>query len=114
MPGGSITRDAVVQLYQAVSTEYNSTPLATDEGWIHSPTEFGLQEMIALAKYLPQNGVLVDIGTGRGIGARFGRKLGCRVISVDSPDAGGGRQLRTSRPLASSVTSATCCTSRYR
>lgn len=72
-----------------VSSEYNRTPLATEEGWIHTPTECELREMLAVARCLPENGALLDIGTGRGIGPRFARELGAKVYSVDSVHSGG-------------------------
>jgi SAM-dependent methyltransferase len=79
----------IARLYDSVSEEYNQTPLATKDGWISSQSEYGLLQMRALAAHVPSNGLLVDIGTGMGIGPRFARKLGARVISLDSYDASG-------------------------
>jgi len=58
-------------LYRQVSDEYNATPLAVKGGWHHRPTEFGFRQMQAMAQHLPSRGVLVDIGTGMGIGPRL-------------------------------------------
>jgi len=79
----------VARVYAAVADEYNQSPLATQEGWTYSPSFQGFLHMRAIANYLSPNGLLVDIGTGCGIGARFGLKLGARVISIDSSDASG-------------------------
>jgi len=79
----------LTRVYVGVADEYNRSPLATQEGWAYSPSPWGLLQMRAIAKYLSPNGLLVDIGTGCGIGARFALKVGARVISVDSYDAAG-------------------------
>ncbi len=75
--------------YLTVSSEYNTTPLAVDDGWVHSPTELGLLELQKVVQHLPKNGVFLDIGTGMGIAPRFVRQLGVRTISVDSLAAAG-------------------------
>lgn len=82
-----LTPAEVRTLYSQVSDEYNATPLATVDGWVHRSSEFDLLQMQALTKYLLPNGILLDIGTGRAIGPRFAQKLGARAITIDSPSA---------------------------
>jgi len=76
-------------LYRQFSEEYNATPLAVMGGWHHRLTAFGFREMQAIAQHLSSRGILVDIGTGMGIGPRFAVKLGARAISVDNPATAG-------------------------
>ena len=92
-----MTDAEVASLYARVTAEYNETPLATKEGYFSHQTGLGLRQMRALAKYLPPNGLLVDIGTGLGIAPRFARKLGCNAISLDHSDAGGFSALENVR-----------------
>jgi SAM-dependent methyltransferase len=87
----------VARLYRLVSSEYNKTPLATRDGWVHRPSDSGLRQMRVLARHLPSNGLLLDIGTGAGIAPRFARMLGCRAISVDSDEASGTSALENVR-----------------
>ena len=47
-----MNRQDVERIYRMVSSEYNRTPLGTEEGWIHTPTEFELREMLAVARCL--------------------------------------------------------------
>ncbi len=84
-----LTDNEIQRLYLDVSTEYNTSPLAVDDGWIHHISDFGLLEMKTLVKHLPKDGVLVDIGPGMGIAPRLAHKLGVRVITVDSRPAAG-------------------------
>jgi SAM-dependent methyltransferase len=87
----------VARLYASVSQEYALTPLATRDGWAYQQTGLGLLQMRAIAKYLPPDGLLVDIGTGMGIGPRFARMLGSKVISLDSYDSAGVSALENVR-----------------
>lgn len=92
MQGGGIidiTRERVEDLYHNVSAEYNTTSLATEEGYVYRPNEWGLIEMLAIAKHLPSDGAFVDIGTGMGIAPRFAKTLGAHVITLDSLASGG-------------------------
>jgi len=87
----------VARLYALVSSEFNQTPLATRDGFVHRTTSLGLRQMQMLARHLPPDGLLVDVGTGSGIAPRFARMLGCRAISVDSTDASGMSALENVR-----------------
>ena len=77
--------------------EYNRTPLAVNDGWIHRPTEAGLLEIRALMKHLRKDGLFLDIGTGMGIVPRFVKGLGIHTISVDSEVAAGRSALENVR-----------------
>lgn len=92
-----MTDAEVEQIYATVVDEYNVTPLAVRDGWVHRPSGWTLIHMQAIAKYLPTGGLLVDIGTGCGIGSRFALKLGARAISVDSYEAAGSSALENVR-----------------
>jgi SAM-dependent methyltransferase len=87
----------VARLLALVLSEYNQTPLATGDGYVHRPTHSELRKMRAIARHLPPNGLFVDIGTGPGIAPRFARMLGCRAISIDSCDASGMSALENVR-----------------
>jgi SAM-dependent methyltransferase len=87
----------IESIYKTVVDEYNVTPLAVRDGWVHRPSRWTLIHMRAIAKYLPPGGILVDIGTGCGIGARFALRLGARVISIDSCEAAGSSALENIR-----------------
>ncbi len=83
--------------YLEVLGTYNATPLAVRDGWVQHPTNFGLIEVGTVARYLPEAGVLLDIGTGKGIVPRFAQTLGARVVSVDSLGAAGGSAIENVR-----------------
>lgn len=85
----NLTVPEIRDLYQAISDEYNTTPLAVEQGWFHKTTELGFMELRAIIKHLPESGVFIDIGTGKGIAPRFVKRLGARTISVDSLAAAG-------------------------
>src|SRR5258708_1180813 len=75
--------------YLTVSSEYNTTPLAVDDGWVEATREVGGSELEKVVQHLLKDGVFLDIGTGMGIAPRFVRQLGVRTISVDSLAAAG-------------------------
>lgn len=83
--------------YLDASREYNNTPLAMRDGWVHQPTYFGLMELSALVKYLPPHGSLIDIGTGKAIVPRVAHKLGARVMTLDSLEAAGTSAIENAR-----------------
>ncbi len=85
----NLSASEIRTLYKTISDEYNTTPLAVVEGWYHQPTEPGFLELQAVIKSLPENGVFIDIGTGKGIAPRLIKRLGARTISVDSLAAAG-------------------------
>jgi len=94
-----LTEDEIRHMYLDVSTEYNDSPLAINDGWVHQISEFGLLEIKTLLKHFPQNGTLMDIGTGKGIVPRFAHKLGAKVITVDSYAAAGCSAIENVRLL---------------
>lgn len=79
----------IKEMYLDVITEYNTTPLSRNDGWVYNWSDFGFIELQKIAKYLTMNGTFVDIGTGRGIAPRFVKKIKESVISFDSKSAAG-------------------------
>ena len=76
------------RLYEETAWEYNNSPLATVHGFMYQCTQEKFDELLAVACHLPDSGaLLLDLGTGMGIGPRFAKKLGARVITVDAPFA---------------------------
>ena len=79
----------IEKTYLEVSHVYNSTPLATEHGWTHVPSDYELVELSKLAEYLSVNCQVLDIGTGMGIAPRLAKAVGARVVSFDSLSAAG-------------------------
>lgn len=65
---------------------YHQTPLA--EHYRFDATPAKLIELQTIVRYLPDNGTLLDIGTGMAIIPRTLKLLGAKVISVDPPFSG--------------------------
>ena len=76
--------EEVIETLQAVEKSVFSSP----------PSTIRRVESKVINQLLPQQGVLVDIGTGHGIIPQVFHSLGARVISIDFPAAGGTEALR--------------------
>jgi SAM-dependent methyltransferase len=93
-----LERARAVELYLASTQEHDRTALARERRFRQAPNGFELLQLIRIAERLPERGgVFVDIGTGRGIAARFAHKLGARSISVDWPVTGGREAIENVR-----------------
>lgn len=79
-----VEQAAIRSTWMQVIDEYHQTPLA-QRGHIFLPTEPKFREVETVARYLPEGGTLLDIGTGMAIVPRTMKKLGARVISVEPP-----------------------------
>jgi SAM-dependent methyltransferase len=80
----NVQEGVIRAIYSQVIDEYHGTPLAK-LGYVFKPTQAKFREVEALARYLPEGGTLLDIGTGMAIVPRTMKRLGARVISVDPP-----------------------------
>jgi SAM-dependent methyltransferase len=72
--------------FQAVCEDMNRLP-----GFVPSDPSWRLRryEIDQVARKLPANGTLLDVGSGPGFVPRYFHKIGHKVISVDYPGAGG-------------------------
>ena len=95
-----LSKNLIKKIYLSVSKEYNKTPLSTKHKWVHKPNDYGLKELLILAKYIKKDMKILDIGTGMGIAPRFAKKINKNntVISIDSYAASGITALENVKP----------------
>lgn len=67
---------------------FNRSAFARDRGLYEHPKAIQLAELEEVLARLPEDGTLVDIGTGTGIVPEAAHRLGYRVISIDQSDEG--------------------------
>lgn len=77
-------------LYTKIISEYNTSLMAKEEGFVHHYSDDKLNEIKICANYLKEtNSIFLDIGTGSGIAPRLFSSLGYRTITLDNPISGG-------------------------
>jgi 2-polyprenyl-3-methyl-5-hydroxy-6-metoxy-1,4-benzoquinol methylase len=73
--------------------EFHHTHISRDHGFRYDTLRLQEFEGKVVCRYLPANGLLLDIGTGAGLIPRAMQLMGYKVYSVDFPQAGGTESL---------------------